>query len=171
MRALPGQAAPHIYESIPGRCRRELRKRRAAGRPFLAALRPRAHLPAVQAGPSAVPYPSSATRPPRIGGPGSSSPSTPSCAWPGHWLTTLRLPWEQPAPPGRLTPARVRRGFRNIRAAAPCPAGAPNPTSPAPAARQGRATADPHQAMKWENNEEETHDQGTARNAQAKQQD
>ena len=28
----------------------------------------------------------------------------------------LRLPWERPAPPGRLTPARVRRGFRNIRA-------------------------------------------------------
>jgi len=28
----------------------------------------------------------------------------------------LRHPWERPAPPGRLTPARVRRGFRNIRA-------------------------------------------------------
>ena len=27
----------------------------------------------------------------------------------------LRLPWQQPCPPGRLTPARVRRGFRNIR--------------------------------------------------------
>src|SRR6266496_2374294 len=26
----------------------------------------------------------------------------------------LRLPWEKPAPPGRLTPARVRRGFRNL---------------------------------------------------------
>ena len=26
----------------------------------------------------------------------------------------LRRPWERPAPPGRLTPARVRRGFRNI---------------------------------------------------------
>ena len=30
----------------------------------------------------------------------------------------LRRPWERPAPPGRLTPARVRRGFRNIRATA-----------------------------------------------------
>ena len=30
----------------------------------------------------------------------------------------LRHPWERPAPPGRLTPARVRRGFRNIRAKA-----------------------------------------------------
>ncbi|MDN5854605.1 MAG: transposase, partial [Actinomycetia bacterium] len=27
----------------------------------------------------------------------------------------LRRPWEKPAPPGRLTPARVRRGFRNLR--------------------------------------------------------
>jgi hypothetical protein len=28
----------------------------------------------------------------------------------------LRHTWERPTPPGRLTPARVRRGFRNIRA-------------------------------------------------------
>ena len=44
----------------------------------------------------------------------------------------LRLPWERPAPPGRLTPARVRRGFRNIHATAPCPAGAPKPGKPGP---------------------------------------
>ena len=44
----------------------------------------------------------------------------------------LRLPWERPAPPGRLTPARVRRGFRNIHAALPCPAGAPKPGKPGP---------------------------------------
>jgi len=44
----------------------------------------------------------------------------------------LRLPWERPAPPGRLTPARVRRGFRNIRAMAACPAGAPKPGKPGP---------------------------------------
>jgi hypothetical protein len=44
----------------------------------------------------------------------------------------LRLPWERPASPGRLTPARVRRGFRNIRAAIPCPAGAPKPGKPGP---------------------------------------
>ena len=37
----------------------------------------------------------------------------------------LRRPWERPAPAGRLTPARVRRGFRNIRATAVQPAGAP----------------------------------------------
>jgi hypothetical protein len=44
----------------------------------------------------------------------------------------LRLPWERPAPPGRLTPARVRRGFRNIRATLPCLAGAPKPGKPGP---------------------------------------
>jgi hypothetical protein len=44
----------------------------------------------------------------------------------------LRLPWERPAPPGRLTPARVRRGFRNIRATATQPAGAPKPGKPGP---------------------------------------
>jgi hypothetical protein len=44
----------------------------------------------------------------------------------------LRLPWERPAAPGRLTPARVRRGFRNIRATMPCPAGAPKPGKPGP---------------------------------------
>ena len=44
----------------------------------------------------------------------------------------LRLPWQRPAPAGRLTPARVRRGFRNIRATAGCPAGAPKPGKPGP---------------------------------------
>jgi DDE superfamily endonuclease len=46
--------------------------------------------------------------------------------------TDLRRPWERPAPPGRLTPARVRRGFRNIRAKAAQPAGAPKPGKPGP---------------------------------------
>jgi hypothetical protein len=44
----------------------------------------------------------------------------------------LRRPWERPAPPGRLTPARVRRGFRNIRAKVRCPASAPKPGKPGP---------------------------------------
>jgi DDE superfamily endonuclease len=44
----------------------------------------------------------------------------------------LRHPWERPAPPGRLTPARVRRGFRNIHATAAQPAGAPKPGKPGP---------------------------------------
>lgn len=44
----------------------------------------------------------------------------------------LRRPWEKPAAPGRLTPARVRRGFRNLRATMLCPARAPKPGKPGP---------------------------------------
>lgn len=44
----------------------------------------------------------------------------------------LRRPWEKPAPPGRLTPARVRRGFRNVRANSSTPARAPKPSRPGP---------------------------------------
>src|SRR5690349_16629134 len=46
--------------------------------------------------------------------------------------TDLRRPWEQPCPPGRLTPARVRRGFRRLRAKITLPAGAPKPSRPGP---------------------------------------
>jgi hypothetical protein len=44
----------------------------------------------------------------------------------------LRLPWQQPCPPGRLTPARVRRGFRRIRQILPDLASAPKPAKPGP---------------------------------------
>lgn len=44
----------------------------------------------------------------------------------------LRRPWEKPAKPERLTPARVRRGFRNIRAHLLCPARVPQPTGTGP---------------------------------------
>lgn len=46
--------------------------------------------------------------------------------------TDLRRPWEKPAAPQRLTPARVRRGFRNIRTKTGSPAAAPKPTRPGP---------------------------------------
>ncbi|WP_282566186.1 NF041680 family putative transposase [Streptomyces ortus] len=46
--------------------------------------------------------------------------------------TDLRRPWEKPAEPGRLTPARVRRGFRNLRPHLLCPARAPKPSTPGP---------------------------------------
>jgi hypothetical protein len=49
-----------------------------------------------------------------------------------HLAQDLRRPWERPAPAGRLTPARVRRGFRNLRAKTARPAGAPKPTTPGP---------------------------------------
>ena len=44
----------------------------------------------------------------------------------------LRRPWEKPAAPDRLTPARVRRGFRNIHARTTHPASAPKPGKPGP---------------------------------------
>ena len=46
--------------------------------------------------------------------------------------TDLRRPWEKPAPPNRLTPARVRRGFRNLRPRTTLPASAPKPSRPGP---------------------------------------
>jgi hypothetical protein len=46
--------------------------------------------------------------------------------------TDLRRSWEKPVPSERLTPARVRRGFRNIRAKTPSPADAPKPSRPGP---------------------------------------
>jgi hypothetical protein len=57
----------------------------------------------------------------------------------------LRLPWERPAPPGRLTPARVRRGFRSIRATSPCPASAPKPGKPGPGRPPGSTNRRPAQ--------------------------
>lgn len=47
----------------------------------------------------------------------------------------LRHPWEKPTASDRLTPARVRRGFRNIRAHLACPARVPKPPPGPPQAR------------------------------------
>jgi hypothetical protein len=44
----------------------------------------------------------------------------------------LRRPWEKPVAAHRLSPARVRRGFRNIRPHLACPAGVPKPSRPGP---------------------------------------
>ncbi|WP_433295942.1 NF041680 family putative transposase [Pseudonocardia sp. CA-142604] len=46
----------------------------------------------------------------------------------------LRRPWEKPTQPDRLTPARVRRGFRHLRPQAGCPTNAPKPSRPRPPA-------------------------------------
>ncbi len=55
----------------------------------------------------------------------------------------LRRPWEKPAPPGRLTPVRVRRGFRHIRARSVLPARAPKPTRPGPGRPPGSRNRQP----------------------------
>jgi hypothetical protein len=49
-----------------------------------------------------------------------------------HLADDLRRPWERPLPAERLTPARVRRGFRRLRAKTGQPASAPKPTHPGP---------------------------------------
>jgi hypothetical protein len=44
----------------------------------------------------------------------------------------LRRPWEKPRSAHRLSPARVRRGFRNLRPQLTCPAAVPKPSRPGP---------------------------------------
>lgn len=48
-----------------------------------------------------------------------------------------RLPWQPPQPPGQMTPARVRAGFRRARQAAGTPASATRTPSPGPGRPEG----------------------------------
>nr|WP_232838458.1 DUF6192 family protein [Streptomyces geranii] len=57
--------------------------------------------------------------------------------------TDLRRPWEKPVEPNRLTPARVRRGFRNLHARTGSPAGAPKPSRPGPGRPPGSKNRHP----------------------------
>ncbi|MFJ4783492.1 NF041680 family putative transposase [Streptomyces sp. NPDC088794] len=50
----------------------------------------------------------------------------------------LRKPWERPARQGRLTPARVRRGFRRLHRKTPQPASAPKPSTAGPGRPTGK---------------------------------
>ncbi len=60
--------------------------------------------------------------------------------------TDLRLPWERPAPPGRLTPPGSAADSGT--SARPCPAwpAHQNPAAPAPAGHQAQGTATPNPA-------------------------
>src|SRR4051794_30484139 len=60
----------------------------------------------------------------------------------------LRRPWERPLPAERLTPARVRRGFRHLRAKTGQPAAAPKPAHPGPGRPPGRANR--HHAARYD---------------------
>lgn len=51
-----------------------------------------------------------------------------------------RLPWERTRDPAKLTPARVRRGFRQLRAIIDTPANPPKSTKPGPGRPQGTPT-------------------------------
>jgi hypothetical protein len=55
----------------------------------------------------------------------------------------FRRPWEKPAAPARLTPARVRRGFRNLCPHLHCPACAPKPSTPGPGRPPGSKNRQP----------------------------
>ena len=54
-----------------------------------------------------------------------------------------RRPWEKPLPAHQLSPARVRRGFRNIHAKTGSPAGAPKPCRPGPGRPPGSSNKHP----------------------------
>jgi hypothetical protein len=60
-----------------------------------------------------------------------------------HLADDIRLPWQRPAPPGRLTPARVRRGFRSIHQKLPSLASAPKPGKPGPGRPAGSKNRHP----------------------------
>ena len=57
----------------------------------------------------------------------------------------VRRPWERAAPPGRMTPARVRRGFPSIRGTMALPASAPKPSRPGPGRPPGSKNTRPSQ--------------------------
>jgi hypothetical protein len=54
-----------------------------------------------------------------------------------HLVADLRLPWERRRDPARLTPARVRRGFRSLRATLGTPAQPPKSHKPGPGRPKG----------------------------------
>lgn len=62
-----------------------------------------------------------------------------------HAAGDLRRPWEKPLPAHKLTPARVRRGFRNLRTKSVLPAGAPKPFRPGPGRPPGTTNRQPAQ--------------------------
>jgi hypothetical protein len=55
-------------------------------------------------------------------------------------VADLRLPWERRSPPGKLTPARVRRGFRRLGSTLGTPASPPKPSRPGPGRPKGTRT-------------------------------
>ena len=61
-----------------------------------------------------------------------------------------RLPWEKPAKPGKLTPVRVRRGFRRLAATLGTPANPPKPSKAGPGRPKGtrRGPRTRHPAIK-----------------------
>jgi hypothetical protein len=74
----------------------------------------------------------------------------------------LRLPWQRPQPPGTMTPARVRRGFRAVCQAAGTPAAPPKPARPGP----GRPKGSPNRHQAPRHDVGKTHPKGKPRTKQ-----
>ncbi|MFC3448881.1 transposase [Amycolatopsis speibonae] len=55
----------------------------------------------------------------------------------------LRRPWEKPRPSQRLSPSRIRRGFRNLRPQLASPARVPKPSRPGPGRPAGTPNHQP----------------------------
>ena len=77
----------------------------------------------------------------------------------------LRLPWQRPCAPGRLTPARVRRGFRNLHRTLPVLASAPKPSRPGPGRPPGSKNRRP--ATRHDVGKNEKPDEPKKKNPQA----
>jgi len=73
---------------------------------------------------------------------------------------------EKPLPRQRLTPARVRRGFRYLRAKTPSPARAPKPVHPGPGRPPGMKNRQP--APRYDVGKASTHNAGSKTKQQAK---
>jgi hypothetical protein len=58
-------------------------------------------------------------------------------------VVDLRRRWEKPVTALRLSPARVRRGFRHLRTHTTCPAGVPKPSRPGPGRPAGTPNHQP----------------------------
>jgi hypothetical protein len=82
----------------------------------------------------------------------------------------LRLPWERPAPPGRLTPAASAAGLETSARPSPAQPVRRNPASPDPDGHQGRRTATPPPATTWGKPPDENAPSPHGANAQVKRQ-
>jgi hypothetical protein len=80
-----------------------------------------------------------------------------------------RLPWQRPQPPGTMTPARVRQGFRAVRDTAGTPAAPPKPGTPGPDAPKDQKTSTKPPATTSANTTPKAGTDQNAEPAQAKQ--
>jgi hypothetical protein len=75
----------------------------------------------------------------------------------------LRRPWEKPLAPDKLTPGRVRRGYRRVHRMLGTPANPPKATRPGPGRPKGRPTspAPRHPVGKEQRKKDARHPEGT----------